>query len=72
MLDLVTVLVALAIFFVGPHWLLACMRRADRDDAAGDQPGTLTWTLAAVLGSYLIGLAFLLLLITAVQQTALT
>ncbi len=72
MLDVVTALLALLIFLIGPHWLLDCIRQAELSDATGESPNGLTWTLAAVLGAYLIGLAFLVLLITAVRQTAMT
>lgn len=72
MLDAATVLLALLIFLVGPHWLLRCIRQADLSEVAGDHPGSLTWTLAAVLGAYVIGLALLVLVITAVRHTSLT
>lgn len=70
MLDVVTALLALLIFFIGPHWLLDCIHQAELSDTTGEPLSGLTWTLAAVLGAYLIGLAFLVLVITAVRQTA--
>jgi hypothetical protein len=68
MLDALTVLLALLAVLTGPHWLLRCMVRAARCDASGEPLSALAWTLAAVLGAYLLGLALLVLLIAVARQ----
>lgn len=70
MLDLLTVLLALLAFLAGPPWLLHCLQRASQCETAGDPLGALSWTLAAILGAYGVGLALLVLVIEAVRQTS--
>lgn len=63
MLETSTVLLALLAMVLGPRWLLRCLGEADRCDASGEPLGALSWTLAAVLGAYGLGLALVVLMI---------
>ncbi len=67
MLETVTVLLALLAIVLGPHWLLRCLGEADRCDASGEPLGALSWTLAAVLAAYGLGLSLVVLVIAAAR-----